>query len=76
MILYMIGFISYGATLVFYLAMFPRLARNTQHSRDVRERYGRGEISIEVYEQEETLEMSRISNITIVRTLRISWLSI
>jgi hypothetical protein len=29
MALYMIGFISYGATLVFYAAAFPRLARNT-----------------------------------------------
>ena len=29
MALYMVGFISYGATLVFYAAAFPRLARNT-----------------------------------------------
>ncbi|KAI9467369.1 MFS general substrate transporter [Lactarius psammicola] len=62
--LYMIGFISYGATLVFYAAIFPRLARNTQHSRDLRERYDRGEISAEVYEQEESLEKNRISNIS------------
>ncbi|KAF8261780.1 vacuole effluxer Atg22 like-domain-containing protein [Lactarius quietus] len=64
MALYMIGFISYGATLVFYAAIFPRLARNTQHSRDLRERYDRGEISAEVYEQEESLEKNRISNIS------------
>jgi hypothetical protein len=31
MALYMIGFISYGATLVFYAAAFPRLARNTPY---------------------------------------------
>ncbi|KAH9013511.1 MFS general substrate transporter [Lactarius pseudohatsudake] len=36
--LYMVGFISYGATLVFYAAIFPRLARNTQHTRNLRER--------------------------------------
>ena len=66
MALYMIGFISYGATLVFYAAIFPRLARNTQHSRDIRERYDRGEISAEVYEQEESLEKNRISNISTV----------
>lgn len=29
--LYMLGFISYGATLVFYAAAFPRLARNTPY---------------------------------------------
>ena len=66
MALYMIGFISYGATLVFYAAIFPRLARNTQRSRDLRERYDRGEISAEVYEQEESLEKNRISNISTV----------
>ena len=66
MAMYMIGFISYGATLVFYVAVFPRLARNTQHSRDLRERYDRGEISVEVYEREESLEKNRISNISTV----------
>ncbi|KAH9002488.1 MFS general substrate transporter [Lactarius hatsudake] len=62
--LYMVGFISYGATLVFYAAIFPRLARNTQHTRNLRERYDRGEISAEVHEQEESLEKNRISNIS------------
>jgi len=66
MALYMIGFISYGATLVFYAAVFPRLARNTQHSRDLRGRHDRGEISVEVYECEESLEKNRISNISTV----------
>ena len=66
MALYMIGFISYGATLVFYAAIFPRLARNTRQSRDLRERYDRGEIPAEVYEQEESLEKNRISNISTV----------
>jgi hypothetical protein len=62
----MIGFISYGATLVFYAALFPRLARNTQHSCHLREEYDRGEISAEVYEQEESLEKNGISNISTV----------
>ena len=39
MALYMVGFITYGATLVFYAAVFPRLARNTPHARDLREKY-------------------------------------
>ncbi|KAI0311736.1 autophagy-related protein 22-like protein [Amylostereum chailletii] len=43
MALYMVGFISYGATL---------------------DRYERGEIPAEVYEQEESLEKNRISNIS------------
>ncbi|KIY53453.1 hypothetical protein FISHEDRAFT_33332, partial [Fistulina hepatica ATCC 64428] len=32
MVLYMIGFISFNPTLVFYAAVFPPLARNTPHS--------------------------------------------
>ena len=66
MALYMIGFISYGATLVLYSAVFPRLARNTQHIRDLREKYDRGDIPVEVYEREESLEKNRISNISTV----------
>ncbi|KAI0249986.1 MFS general substrate transporter [Lactifluus subvellereus] len=64
MALYMISFVSYGATLVFYAAIFPRLARNTRHSRDLREKFDGGEISVEVYEREESLEKNRISNIS------------
>jgi len=66
MALYMISFVSYGATLVFYAAVFPRLARNTQYSRDLKERYDRGKISAEVYVVEESLEKNRISNISTV----------
>ena len=73
MALYMISFISYGATLVFYAAIFPRLARNTRHSRNLREKFDRGEISVEVYEREESLEKNRISNISTVGGSCISW---
>lgn len=66
MAIYMIGFISYGATLVFYAAIFPRLARNTRHARDLREKYENGEIEPEIYEREESLEKNRISNISTV----------
>jgi hypothetical protein len=66
MALYMIGFITYGATLVFYAAVFPRLARNTAHARALREKYESGEIEREEYEQEESLEKNRISNISTV----------
>ena len=69
MALFMISFISYGATLVFYAALFPRLARNTQYSRDLKEKYDQGEISEEVYGLEESLEKNRISNISTVSTL-------
>ncbi|KAF5371301.1 hypothetical protein D9758_004260 [Tetrapyrgos nigripes] len=64
MALYMIGFISYGATLVFYAAVFPRLARNTAHAKKLREQYEAGEIESEIYEREESLEKNRISNIS------------
>ena len=73
MALFMIGFITYGATLVFYAAIFPRLARNTLHARTLRERYEAGDITREVYELEESLEKNRISNISTVRwPIRIS----
>ncbi|KAF7432651.1 hypothetical protein PC9H_004593 [Pleurotus ostreatus] len=64
MALYMIGFITYGATLVFYAAAFPRLARNTPHARILREKYDAGEIDRETYEVEESMEKNRISNIS------------
>lgn len=68
MLTYIVGFITYGATLVFYAALFPRLARNTQHSRDLREKYESGEIEKEIYDVEESMEKNRISNISTVRT--------
>jgi len=68
MALYMIGFVTYGATLVFYAAVFPRLARNTPHARKLREKYQAGDISPEEYEVEESLEKNRISNISTVRS--------
>jgi hypothetical protein len=67
MALFMIGFVSYGATLVFFAAAFPRLARNTAHARDLRQRYEEGQVSLEEYEREESLEKNRISNISTVR---------
>ncbi|KDQ15698.1 hypothetical protein BOTBODRAFT_31584 [Botryobasidium botryosum FD-172 SS1] len=62
MALYMISCISYGATLIFYIANFPRLARNTPQTRELREKYEKGEIKFEEYEVEESLERNRISN--------------
>ncbi|KAK0243386.1 MFS general substrate transporter [Armillaria nabsnona] len=64
MALYMIGFISYGATLVFYAAAFPRLARNTPHARELRDKLDAGTIAVEEYEREESMEKNRISNIS------------
>ena len=66
MALFMIGYISYGATLVFYAAIFPRLAGNTGHTRALREQYDDGKIAREEYELEESLEKNRISNISTV----------
>ena len=46
-------------------AAFPRLARNTAHARELREKYDAGEIEREEYEREESLEKNRISNISV-----------
>lgn len=64
MALYMISFVTYGATLAFYAAAFPRLARNTPHARRLRDKYKRGELSAEEYEVEESLEKNWIWNTT------------
>lgn len=74
MALYMIGYISYGATLVFYAAVFPRLARNTAHARAIREKYEAGETTLEEFEREESLEKNRISNISTVGSCSMSTL--
>ncbi|KAJ7053985.1 vacuole effluxer Atg22 like-domain-containing protein [Mycena amicta] len=64
MALYMIGFISYGATLVFFAALFPRLARNTARSKEVQAQYEAGQITKEEYEREESLQKNLVSNIS------------
>jgi hypothetical protein len=62
--LYIIGFITYGLTLVFYASVFPRLARNTQRTKDARANLNNGEIAAEEYEMTEMLERNRLSNIS------------
>lgn len=64
MALFTLGYISYGATIAFFAAVFPRLARNTPHSRKLRDRFEAGEIRLEEYEMGESLEKNRISNIS------------
>ena len=64
MALFTMGFVSYGATIAFFAAVFPRLARNTPYSRKLRDRYEAGEIRLEEYEMEESLEKNRLSNIS------------
>ncbi|KAJ8468562.1 hypothetical protein ONZ51_g9557 [Trametes cubensis] len=64
MMMYIIGFTTFGATLVFYTAIFPRLARNTPHARSLREKLRRGDITAEEYELEDSMETNRISNLS------------
>ncbi|KIM52632.1 hypothetical protein SCLCIDRAFT_32528 [Scleroderma citrinum Foug A] len=66
MALSIISSVTYGTSLVFYAAAFPRLARNTPYSRKLREKYESGEISAEECEREESLEKNRITNISTV----------
>jgi len=70
MAVYILGYVSYGATLVFYAALFPRLARNTPRARRLREALANGEITPEEFEREESLEKNRISNIS---TMHSNW---
>ncbi|KAJ5550988.1 hypothetical protein N7461_005686 [Penicillium sp. DV-2018c] len=63
--MYVVAYIAYGATLVFYAAVFPRLARYTPHVRKAREEDLReGKISQEEYDAIESLERNHISNIS------------
>lgn len=64
--LYVVGLISYGCTLVLYLAAFPRLARNTATSKEARRKYEAGESSREEREESVSLEHNRVSNICVV----------
>ena len=64
MALYIVGFSTYGSTLAFLAAIFPRLARNTSHARSLRAQYEAGEIQRAEYELEESMEKNRISNIS------------
>ncbi|KAJ5467646.1 Major facilitator superfamily domaingeneral substrate transporter [Penicillium sp. IBT 31633x] len=63
--MYVVAYIAYGATLVFYAAVFPRLARYTPHVRKAREEDLReGKIDQEEYDAIESLERNHISNIS------------
>lgn len=62
MALYMIGFVTYGATLVFYAAAFPRLARHTPRAKAALQRSN--SLTADELETELSLERNRISNIS------------
>ncbi|KAF4552863.1 Vacuole effluxer Atg22-like protein [Elsinoe fawcettii] len=65
MMLYVISYITYGATLVFYAAIFPRLARFMPAVRHAREKQlPAGEITLEEYNTIESMSRSYISNIS------------
>lgn len=67
MALYMISFTTREIVIAFFAALFPQLARNTPHSRDLRMRHEQGELSLEAYEKEKGIERSKISSIGMVR---------
>jgi len=66
MALYIISFASRGLIQSFYAAPFPHLARNTPHSRELRQRHERGELSVETYQKEKVIEMSKISSVSMI----------
>ena len=65
-VLYVINFTSFGATLVFYMSIFPRLARHTPRTLEMQEKLVMGQVSKEKYDVEESMEKNRISNISTV----------
>ncbi len=69
MALYTISFASRGIIIAFFAALFPQLARNTPHSLELRKRHERGELSVEAYEKEKSIEKSKISSASMVRSL-------
>lgn len=64
MVLWVISYIAYGATLVFYAALFPRLSRFMPHVRKAREELKGGAISQEEYDKAESLERNHISSVS------------
>ncbi|KAE8373153.1 hypothetical protein BDV26DRAFT_285341 [Aspergillus bertholletiae] len=63
--MYVVAYIAYGATLVFYAAVFPRLARFMPHVRKSREEDLReNKITLEEYDTIESLERNHISNVS------------
>ncbi|KAH9817799.1 autophagy-related protein 22-like protein [Melampsora americana] len=66
MALYIIGFTTYGAALVFIAASLPRLSRNMPYARKARSDFRRGLIQQEEYDQRSSLEKNRLSMISSV----------
>ncbi|APA15368.1 hypothetical protein sscle_14g101380 [Sclerotinia sclerotiorum 1980 UF-70] len=67
MVLYIISYISYGTTLVFYYSLFPRLARYMPHVRKAREEDLKdNKINQDEYDKIESMERNHISNISTV----------
>jgi len=65
MVFYIIAYIAYGATLVFYAALFPRLARYMPHVRKAREEdLKEGKIDQAEYDKIESLERNHVSSIS------------
>ncbi|BEJ01847.1 hypothetical protein CcaverHIS631_0605290 [Cutaneotrichosporon cavernicola] len=62
--LFVLGFVSYGVTLVFYASVFPRLARNTPRTKAARRQLDAAEISAAQYEIVEMLERNRLSAVS------------
>ncbi|KAJ5728251.1 hypothetical protein N7493_004581 [Penicillium malachiteum] len=62
--LYVVSYIAYGATLVFYAAVFPRIARYMPHVRKARDELQEGKITQAEYDAILSLESNHISNIS------------
>lgn len=64
--LYIVTYVAYGATLVFYAAIFPGLARYMPHVRNAREEdLQEGKIDQREYDVIESLEKNHISSVVL-----------
>lgn len=62
--MYVVAYVAYGATLVFYAAVFPRLARYMPHVRKAREEDLReGKITQQEYDIIESMERNHIRSV-------------
>lgn len=61
--MYVVAYIAYGATLVFYAAVFPRLARYMSHVRKARDELRERKIDQQEYDTIESLERNHIRSV-------------
>lgn len=76
MTMYVVSYIAYGATLVFYAAVFPRLARYMLHVRRARVDLREGRINQGEYDAIESLERNHIRYVGVAKLNKLQILTV